>query len=100
MRVHMMVASPRRAWPVTETSKLKSMQKWETCYKGAGESGRVIHFEGALGAGLALCGADLDGDSALYDKQPRLMDNGKVTCPQCISVVEHVRRIRDSEMKK
>lgn len=78
------------------------MQKWTTIFKGAGPSGHVCHFKGATGGDYTLCGLSLSGDPDLYDRDPFPVTPGygKVNCPDCIKIVEAVRKIKGNEIEK
>lgn len=76
------------------------MEKWITKYKETGRVGYVCHFKGVIGSDAALCGADLAGDSGIYEEDPKPVVYGKVNCPQCKDIVAAVRKIRGNEIEK
>lgn len=54
------------------------------------EGETIVHYEGALGGDLALCGSDLAGDGTL-DITEAKETTKRVTCKHCKAVVAHVR---------
>ena len=52
-----------------------------------------VHFDGASGVHLTLCGLETGGDSGL-GIETAITTKEKVTCPDCISIVEWCKGIR------
>lgn len=63
------------------------------------ENGKVtVHFVGVGQKDYALCGQDLAGDSKLgYTESQNTKE--KVTCRDCIEIVEYCRSIKRSEYR-
>jgi hypothetical protein len=63
------------------------------------ENGKAtIHFVGVGQKDYTLCGQDLAGDRALgYDES--IGTKERVTCRDCIAVVEYCKKINSSEWK-
>ncbi len=58
----------------------------------------TIHFVGEGQKDYALCGQDLAGDSKLgYEKSEGTKE--RVTCRDCIAIVEYCKKIKRSEWR-
>lgn len=76
------------------------MQKWLIKLKDTGPSGLILHFEGVIGGDYTLCGESISHDPDIYEKAPVRAVYGKVNCPNCIAIVEAVRKIKGNEIEK
>lgn len=63
------------------------------------ENGKAtVHFLGVGQQDYALCGQDLAGDSTLgYEESQGTKE--KVTCRDCIAIVEYCKKIKRSEWR-
>lgn len=58
----------------------------------AGKTGEVVHYAGCLGSDYTLCGHDYAGDDSRGWSAGEVT-NDPVNCPDCMAVIEHVKKI-------
>lgn len=60
----------------------------------------VVHLEG-IGDAYTLCGFDTAGDHTIHGKPPKtLHGNHRITCPQCLQVIELVKDYQFEKQRK
>lgn len=66
------------------------------------DRGEEIHLVGCNGGDASLCGYDLAGDSSVHVEPPILLEGKhKVTCTECLSIIELVRNyLKPAKNKK
>jgi hypothetical protein len=54
--------------------------------------GKEVHVDGQQGTDMTLCGFTLDGDPQVQIGIPIKVPKQKVTCPECLLIVEKVKQ--------
>ena len=61
----------------------------------------IIHAAGIFDDSYSLCGVDLCGDNCVGLSYYQAIDtNEKITCEQCISIINHCKQIKKTEISK